>query len=75
MRARPGPTWTVLREGMPQQDAYDLTLRHACDLAADGRTLAFGSTTGALWISRDGGDSWTELNAHLPPIHAVRFVG
>ncbi len=70
-----GRTWTVLRAGLPQQDAYDLTLRHACDLAADGRTLAFGSTTGALWLSRDGGDSWTELNAHLPPIHAVRFVG
>jgi hypothetical protein len=33
-----------------------------------------GSTTGALWMSDTGGESWQLLNAHLPPIHAVRFV-
>lgn len=73
-RTRDGArTWEVLREGLPQEDAYDLTFRHGLDVAGDGRTLAFGSTTGALWLSRDGGEHWRELTAHLPPIHALRF--
>lgn len=69
-----GTSWEVLRAGLPQQDAYDLTYRHALDVTSDGATLAFGSTTGALWLSRDGGDRWQEVTAHLPPIHAVRFL-
>jgi hypothetical protein len=39
-----------------------------------GDRLAFGSTTGGLWISEDQGDHWRELSHTLPPIHAVRFV-
>ena len=69
-----GRTWSVQRDGLPQQDAYDLVFRHGLDVAPDGRTLALGSTTGALWLSRDGGERWQELSAHLPPIHAVRLV-
>lgn len=69
-----GKTWEVLRKGLPQQDAYDLTYRHGLDVAGDGKTLAFGSTTGSLWVSRDGGDSWETVSAHLPPIHSVRFA-
>jgi photosystem II stability/assembly factor-like uncharacterized protein len=69
-----GATWQVQRSGLPQQDAYDLVYRHALDVAADGRTLAFGSTTGSLWLSRDGGANWLTLSNHLPPIHAVRFA-
>jgi hypothetical protein len=33
-----------------------------------------GSTTGDLWLTADGGDSWTGADARLPPIHAVRFA-
>jgi hypothetical protein len=33
-----------------------------------------GSTTGSLWVSDNGGDAWQLVNAHLPPIYAVRFV-
>jgi hypothetical protein len=32
-----------------------------------------GSTTGALWVGRDGGKSWTLLTAHLPPVSQVAF--
>ena len=35
--------------------------------------LAFGSTTGGLWVSEDQGDSWTCVTHTLPPIYAVRF--
>ncbi len=62
------------RNGLPQQDAYDLVWRHAFDVNADGKSLAFGSTTGDLWASADGGGRWQLVNAHLPPIHAVRWA-
>jgi hypothetical protein len=42
-------------------------------VAADGRHLMMGSTTGGLWASADGGESWRTVSAHLPPIYAVRF--
>ncbi len=69
-----GKSWEVLREGLPQEHAYDLTLRHALDVDATGDRLAFGSTTGSLWATENGGDSWMHVSAHLPPIYAVRFA-
>lgn len=68
-----GETWDVLTDGLPQEDAYDLVYRHALDVDATGDRLAMGSTTGALWISDDQGDHFELINAHLPPIYAVRF--
>jgi hypothetical protein len=69
-----GRTWEALRDGLPQHDAYDLIYRHGLDVAATGIRLAMGSTTGALWVSETGGEHWTLVNAHLPPIYAVRFM-
>jgi len=50
-----------------------LTYRHGLDVDGTGDVLAFGTTTGSLWISEDGGDSWQTFSNHLPPIYAVRF--
>ncbi len=36
--------------------------------------LAFGSTTGNLFISEDSGDSWTCIHANLPPIYGVEIT-
>jgi photosystem II stability/assembly factor-like uncharacterized protein len=69
-----GKSWEIMRDGLPQRDAYDLIYRHGLDVAADGTRLVMGSTTGALWISEDEGERWALLNAHLPPIYSVRFV-
>ncbi len=68
-----GRSFETLRAGLPQQQAYDLIYRHGLDVAADGRSLLMGSTTGNLWASHDAGDSWQAVSLHLPPIHAVRF--
>lgn len=69
-----GRSWEVLREGLPQEHAYDITLRHALDVDTTGDRLAFGSTTGSLWVSENSGDSWAHVSAHLPPVYAVRFA-
>jgi hypothetical protein len=64
----------VLREGLPQQHAYDLVYRHALAIDHGGDRLALGSTTGSVWLSEDGGERFQVLSHHLPPIHAVRFA-
>jgi hypothetical protein len=69
-----GRTFDVLSNGLPREHAYDLVFRHALDVDADGASLAFGSTTGSLWVSDDQGDSWQSVSEHLPPIYCVRFA-
>ena len=68
-----GQTFTELTRGLPSEACYDLVYRHALDRDETGERVAFGSTTGGLWLSDDGGDSWQTISTHLPPIHAVRF--
>ena len=34
--------------------------------------LYFGTTTGQLWIGREGGELWDCLFDSLPPIHTVK---
>ena len=74
MRTRDGgESFEALRQGLPQNHAYHLAYRHCLDVSSDGRTLAFGSTTGSVWISEDSGDTWSRLSADLPPVYCVRF--
>ena len=68
-----GRTFETLRDGLPQIHAYDLVFRHALAVCGEGRRLAFGSTTGSLWASGDGGDRWSTVSNHLPPVYVVRF--
>ena len=68
-----GRSFDTLRRGLPQEHCYDLVYRHGLALAADGRTLLMGSTSGNLWSSCDGGDHWQAVSQHLPPIYAVRI--
>ena len=69
-----GKTFETLRRGLPQEHAYDLVYRHGLDVDETGNRLVFGSTTGSLWVSEDGGDSWQTISSNLPPIYAVRFA-
>ncbi len=69
-----GKTFEVLRNGLPQHHAYDITFRHALDIDETGSALMFGSTTGSLWYSDDQGDNWQTITSHLPPVHCVRFA-
>ena len=68
-----GHSFTLCREGLPQQHCYDLVYRHGLTVADDGRQLLMGSTTGGLWASSDGGEQWQTVSQTLPPIYALRF--
>ncbi|MCB9915044.1 MAG: hypothetical protein H6828_07835 [Planctomycetes bacterium] len=67
-----GKSWTQLREGLPQESAYDVVYRHALDQKHG--VLAFGSTTGNLYLSEDRGDTWQTVANNLPPVYSVRFA-
>lgn len=69
-----GTSFEVLRAGLPAEPAYDIVYRHALAIDGTGDRLAFGSTTGGVWLTEDGGDRWTSLPARLPPVHAVTFA-
>jgi photosystem II stability/assembly factor-like uncharacterized protein len=66
-----GESWEQLRKGLPQENAYDVVYRHALDNSGD--RLAFGSTTGNLYVSENRGESWSVIANNLPPIYSVRF--
>ena len=68
-----GKTWESFRAGLPQRDAFDLIYRHGLDVDGTGSRLAMGSTTGSLWVSDNAGEAWQLVNAHLPPVYAVRL--
>lgn len=69
-----GKSFQVLTAGLPQSYAYDLVYRHCLDVDGSGDRLMFGSTTGNLFASDDGGDHWQAVSHHLPPVHCVRFA-
>jgi hypothetical protein len=68
-----GNSFSVLRDGLPQQHCYDLIYRHGLAVDRDGRTLLMGSTTGGVWMSSDAGESWQTISTTMPPIYAVCF--
>ena len=67
-----GKTWKHFREGLPQNASFDITYRHALDVTGD--TLAFGTTTGNVYMSDNGGEKWNTLSNNLPMVHSVEFV-
>lgn len=66
-----GASWQQQRTGLPQEGAYDIVYRHALDNRDDA--VAFGSTTGNLYLSEDRGESWAAVSNNLPPIYSVKF--
>ena len=67
-----GETWTPLTRGLPQEHAWVGVLREGMD--ADPLTpvgLYFGTSSGHLFASRDGGASWRLIAGFLPRILSV----
>lgn len=66
-----GESWQSFRQGLPQENAYDIVLRHSLDISGD--CLCFGSTTGNVYLSEDRGETWQCLGSNFPPVYSVRF--
>ncbi len=67
-----GRSWQALRNGLPQHNCYDYALRHAAD--RHGSTLAFGTTSGNLYLSEDYGENWECLGMSFPMFYSLRFA-
>ncbi len=70
-----GGSWKRLARGFPKKDAYFTVQRDAMSIdELKSPALYFGTTTGQLWIGRDGGEEWECLFDSLPPIHCVKVA-
>jgi photosystem II stability/assembly factor-like uncharacterized protein len=68
-----GESWRPLEKGLPQRDAYLTILRQAfCHDGGDPLGLYFGATSGEVFGSADGGETWTTVAEHLAPVLSVR---
>ena len=67
-----GKSWKDLRNGLPQDNAYDLIFRQAMDVRGD--TLVFGTTAGNLYVSDDRGEQWRCLLNNLAVVYSARFM-
>ena len=64
-----GRSWQRLTRGLPQKNVYTQVLRHATATdACDDAGVYVGTTSGEIFYSRNSGDSWDLLHAHLAPI-------
>jgi hypothetical protein len=63
-------SFAIHDKGLLQEPGWDIIYRHAFVIDSSGKRLAMGSTSGNLWVSRDGG----QRGAHLPPIAALAFA-
>ena len=70
-----GDSWQRLTSGLPNVDSYFTVLRDGMTVdAMKSPSLYFGTTTGQLWIGRNGGEDWDCLFDSLPPIHCVKVA-
>jgi photosystem II stability/assembly factor-like uncharacterized protein len=67
-----GASWEPLTRGLPQEHAYVSVLRDGmCSDSLDPVGLCFGTSSGHLFASADGGDAWTLVAGFLPRILCV----
>jgi len=63
-----GGSWRLLEGGLPQR-AWLTILREA--MSFDDGGVYFGTQSGSLWATGDGGESWVEAVRDLPPVLSV----
>ena len=67
-----GNTWEALTKGLPQENCYVNVLRDAMSVdKLPSCGVYFGTTGGQVYMSPDGGDNWSAIVTHLPPVVSV----
>jgi hypothetical protein len=66
-------SWEPLTRGLPQQDAFETVLRDAlCTDRLPQAGVYFGTRSGKVFGSTNGGDRWRVIAEGLPPVLCVR---
>ena len=68
-----GDSWAVAGTGWPDSPQFTGVLRRAFDGDGNG-TFCFGTSGGKLWLTRDIGETWRQLDASFPRIAALKVV-
>jgi photosystem II stability/assembly factor-like uncharacterized protein len=67
-----GNEWEELAKGLPEKDCYVNVLRDAMAVdTLDDCGIYFGTTGGQVYVSPDGGDSWSTIVHDLPAVLSV----
>src|SRR5271157_904856 len=67
-----GDEWEPLTKGLPQENCFVNVLRDAmCVDTLDDCGVYFGTTGGQVYVSPDGGDSWSAIVHDLPAVLSV----
>jgi photosystem II stability/assembly factor-like uncharacterized protein len=70
-----GGSWNRLARGLPKKESFFTVLRDGLDIdELKSPALYFGTTTGQVWMGRDGGEEWSCLFDSLPPVHCVKVA-
>jgi hypothetical protein len=70
-----GDAWEPLTRGLPQKDALETVLRDGMDCdVLNPAGVYFGTRSGEVWVSADGGASWNVAAEGLPPVVCVKAV-
>ena len=68
-----GGAWEPLTNGLPQKDAYETIVRDAMSADThDPAGIYFGTRSGKVYGSSDGGESWRNIADALPAVVCVR---
>ena len=67
-----GNEWEALTKGLPQENCYVNVLRDAMAVdSLDSCGVYFGTTGGQVYVSPNGGDSWSPIVHDLPAVLSV----
>ena len=70
-----GKSWEALADGLPGPHAYLSVLNNALTIGSEPPyPIVFGSQSGHVFASQDGGDTWRLVASYLPPILCVRVL-
>lgn len=70
-----GRSWTDSSRGLPRGTAWVTVLREAMDTDdSDPCVVAFGTSSGHVFLSLDAGDSWQRLAELLPRVLSVKIA-
>jgi len=76
MTRNAGKTWKRQDKGLPKSQGW-FTVKRQCFAAdaSDPVGLYFGTTSGEIWMSRNEGEKWEPIAAHLPHITSMETRG
>jgi len=70
-----GGSWKRLAKGFPKKESFFTVQRDGMDIdELSTPALYVGTTTGQLWLGREGGEEWECVFDSLPPIHCVKVA-